>query len=108
MPRKKNLWGNHLVTAREVAKCITSVHESTIRRWMKNGVTGFGLPLDVSVKDNHRVISLFEVHRLQDELQRRELDAFVRETDAFETELHRPDRAPGEWRLPKKSKSPRL
>jgi len=33
MPRRKNLWGDRLVTAREVAKySITSVHESTIRR----------------------------------------------------------------------------
>ncbi|HTT83346.1 MAG TPA: hypothetical protein VMF67_07680 [Rhizomicrobium sp.] len=88
MPRRKKLWGDTLVTAREAATySITSVHESTIRRWMKNGVTSFGMPLDVSVKDGHLAISLLQVHRVREELQRRDHEKFVHEALAFEGEL---------------------
>jgi len=88
MPRKRSLYGDTLVTATEVAKySITSVHESTIRRWMKNGVTSFGMPLDVSVKDSHLVISLFQVDRLREELERREGDKFARISEELEAEL---------------------
>jgi hypothetical protein len=88
MPRRKKLWGDRLVTAREVAKySITDVHESTIRRWMKNGVTSFGMPLDVAVKNNHFVISLFQVDRLQKEVERRAADKFARVSEELEAEL---------------------
>jgi hypothetical protein len=88
MPRRKDSYGNTLVTARQMAKySVTSVHESTIRRWMKNGMTSFGMPLDVSVKDGHLAIPLFQVHRLQNELERRETQKFQKESEEFEAEL---------------------
>lgn len=63
------------LTAREVTQRTTdfwySLHPSTIRRWMKNGVTSFGMPLDVSVKNNHLVISFAQVQRLRKEIERR-------------------------------------
>jgi len=54
---------------------------------MKNGVTSFGMPLDVSVKDSHLVISLFQVDRLRKELERREWDKFARVSEELEAEL---------------------
>jgi len=86
MPRRnraKTLSSQRFFTAREAAEFIcldlranSRLRESTIRRWMKNGMTSFGMPLDVSVKDNHLVISQLQVDRLQEVINWRAEDRF--------------------------------
>jgi hypothetical protein len=77
-----------LVNAREASFSICGlVHESTFRRWMKNGRTSFGMPLDVSIKNNHLVIPQFQAYGVERELTARSNATFERDADAFEAEL---------------------
>jgi len=105
MTRRKQTLGDIHLTARQVAKySIASVHESTIRRWMKNGVTSFGMPLDVSVKNGHLAISNSQARRLDEALYRREGDKFARISEKLEAELK--SGIPLSRSLPLKLKSP--
>lgn len=91
MPRRRqtmeDLWAQHLINASEAARVVTLAHESTIRRWFKNAKTSFGMALDVSVKENHLVISHLQALSLRKELQRRDDEKFERLADELDAEL---------------------
>jgi hypothetical protein len=122
MPRRnraKTLSSQRFFTARGAAEFICldlranpRLHESTIRRWMKNGVTSFGMPLDVSVKDNHLVISQRQADRLQEVINWRSEDRFWWVSFSpefnFEKTLAPPRPCPPEFNFGKSPATPRL
>lgn len=76
----------HFVSASEAARYSDVVSESTLRRWMKDGKTSFGMLLDVSIRNNHLVIPLYQAFLMNDELRRREVEKFAQEAFASEAE----------------------
>jgi hypothetical protein len=75
------------VSASEVARYSDFISESTVRRWMKNRKTSFGMSLDVSVKDDHLVIPLYQAHLIEEELERQEQGKFMRASEELEPYL---------------------
>ena len=60
---------SRLINACEAARIIDNVHESTVRRWIKNGWTSFGYPLDVVVRKHRLVIPQFKALEVKEILQ---------------------------------------